>query len=105
MTSVVQAGMKVELPSLLHSVAAGADSASREAAGLLAALLSGHTGLVQDSLRENGAQPLAALQARVYGLSMAPESMAAWRRQLAVAAPPGAAIALGRLELADPAPA
>jgi hypothetical protein len=98
----MQAGMKTDLPSLLHSVAAGADSSSREVAALLAALLSGHTGLVQDSLREDGAQALAALQARVYGLSAATESMTAWRRQLAAAAPPGAAATLGRLEVSAP---
>ncbi|EFJ48111.1 hypothetical protein VOLCADRAFT_91352 [Volvox carteri f. nagariensis] len=99
---MAQVGMKTDLPSLLHSVAAGADSSNREAAALLAAMLSGHTALVQDSLRDDGAQPLAALQARVYGLSSTADSMAAWRRQLAAAAPPGAAAALGRLDVSDP---
>ncbi|GLI58425.1 hypothetical protein VaNZ11_000129 [Volvox africanus] len=102
---MAQVGMNVDLPSLLHSVAPGADSSGREAAALLAAMLSGHTALVQDSLREDGAKPLAALQARVYGLSSAADSMAVWRRQLAAASPLGTAAALGRLEVSDPLPA
>ncbi|GFR42994.1 hypothetical protein Agub_g3993 [Astrephomene gubernaculifera] len=96
---MAQAGMKTDLPALAHSVSAGGDSSSRESAALMAAMLSGHTALVQDSLREGGAQPLAALQARVYGLSAAAESMAVWRRQLAAAAPGGSSAALGRLDV------
>ncbi len=94
--------MKPDLPALAHSAAAGADSSGRESAALLAALLCGHTALAQDALREGGAAALAALQARVYGLSGAPASMAAWRQALAAAAPAGAAAALGRLEVEVP---
>ncbi|KAG2438819.1 hypothetical protein HXX76_005360 [Chlamydomonas incerta] len=100
---MAQVGMKTDLPALSHAVASGADTASRESAALLAALLCGHTAMAQDALRDGGAAALAALQARVYGLSGAADAMAAWRRQLLAAAPLGTAAALGRLDVSMPA--
>ncbi|KAG2499410.1 hypothetical protein HYH03_002984 [Edaphochlamys debaryana] len=100
---MAQAGMKTDLPTLAHSVAAGAEPLGRESAALLAALLCGHTSLVQDALKDGGCSALAAMQARVFGLSTADAGWAAWRRQLAAATTPGAAAALGRLEVSLPA--
>lgn len=59
---MAQANMSHELPLLAHAVVPGASSLGREGAGLLAALLSGHTALVQDELRDGGDTALAALQ-------------------------------------------
>ncbi|KAG2453326.1 hypothetical protein HYH02_001550 [Chlamydomonas schloesseri] len=100
---LAQVGMKTDLPALSHAVASGADTASRESAALLAALLCGHTAMAQDALRDGGAAALAALQAKVYGLSGAADAMAAWRRQLLAAAPLGTAAAMGRLDVSMPA--
>lgn len=92
--------MKTDLPAVAHAVAAGSDGLGREGAGLMAALLSGHTALAQDSLRDGHATALAALQAKAFGLSTAAESVAAWRREVAAAAPGGAGVALGQLDVA-----
>ncbi|GLI58424.1 hypothetical protein VaNZ11_000127 [Volvox africanus] len=42
---MTQGGMKMDLPSLLKSMAAGVDSSGREAVAVISAIMSGHTGL------------------------------------------------------------
>ncbi len=46
--------MKQELQGLSHCVVAGGDSLAREGAGLLGALLSGHTAMVQVRSTKSG---------------------------------------------------
>eukprot|EP00967_Tisochrysis_lutea_P020552 scaffold23310_cov16-Tisochrysis_lutea.AAC.2 len=50
------------MPRSTNSCVPGADALSRESVGLLAAVMSGHTSLINEVLRQTGAPALAAAQ-------------------------------------------
>jgi hypothetical protein len=68
---MAEQGLKQELPALVAGVGLGAEGGQREAAGLLAALLSGHAGLAADVVGGGAGSGGNAALATAYGLARA----------------------------------
>lgn len=91
-----EVGLRQELPSLAHSVVIGTGrDGARESVGLLAGVLSGHTGLANDALLQAGMPALAAAHAAAHHLPQVAHVQAGWAAALVRAAAgmvaPGAA--------------